>query len=230
MNGRSRKSDTSPARSRSRIRTAKPDRSSDNPGFAFESCLTNFARFTMVISGPCLASWSISRICAGKLWHRKQKWTIIRKSSGWRNPPYSVGVRKCPLLEGAGMFTDGNKSNARFDRPSAPGGRRSPQKPGLTPDRSTIPGEARRTAPLAGANQRPVSQYGTAEEILHVFTPGENEVWDAADFEQAPSSQEEARKANPAALTPIRPVAGFALGESAVADQAALLAAGKQGE
>ena len=128
------------------------------------------------------------------------------------------------------MFTDGNKSNSRFDRPSAPGGRRSPQKPGLTPDRSTIPGEARRTAPLAGANQRPVSQYGTAQESLHVYTPGENGVWDAADFEQAPASQEEVRKANPAALTPIRPVAGFALGESAVADQAALLAAGKQGE
>ncbi len=128
------------------------------------------------------------------------------------------------------MFTDGNKSKTRFERPAAPGGRKSPQKPGMTPDRSTIPGESRRTAPRAGSNQRPVSQYGTAEEILHVFTPGDNGVWDKGDFEQAPSSQEENRKANPAALTPIRPVAGFALGESAVVDQAALLAAGKQAE
>jgi hypothetical protein len=100
----------------------------------------------------------------------------------------------------------------------------------MTPDRSTIPGESRRTAPPAGANQRPVSQYGTAQEILQVFTPGENGVWDKSDFEQAPSSQEEERKANPAALTPIRPVAGFALGESAAVDQVALLEAGKQGE
>lgn len=128
------------------------------------------------------------------------------------------------------MFTDGNKSKLRFERPAAPGGRKSPQKPGQTPDRSTIPGEMRRTAPRSGSNQRPVSQYGTAQEILHVFTPGENKVWDKGDFEQAPASEEENRKANPAVLTPIRPVAGFALGESALVDQVALLEAGKQGE
>lgn len=128
------------------------------------------------------------------------------------------------------MFTDGNKSKLRYKRPAAPGGRKSPQKPGMTPDRSTIPGEMRHTAPSPGSNQRPISQYGTAQEILHAFTPGENRVWDKGDFEQAPSSQEENRKADPANLTPIRPVAGFALGESAAVDHAALLEAGKQGE
>ena len=128
------------------------------------------------------------------------------------------------------MFTDDNKKRNQAERPSAPGGRMSPQKPGQTPDRSTIPGEMRRTAPRSGSNQRPVSQYGTAQEILKVFTPGENGAWDKGDFEQAPASQEEERKANPAALTPARPVAGFALGESALVDQAALLDAGKQGE
>ena len=128
------------------------------------------------------------------------------------------------------MFTDDNKTKNRSQRPATPGGRKSPQKPGMTPDRSTIPGEMHRTAPRAGSNQRPVSQYGTAQEILQVFTPGEDGVWDKGDFEQGPASEEEERKANPAVLTPIRPVAGFALGESALVDQAALLDAGKQGE
>jgi len=128
------------------------------------------------------------------------------------------------------MFADGNKSKTRFERPATPGGRKSPQKPGQTPDRSTIAGESRRTAPRSGSNQRPIAQYGTAEEILGVFTPGENGVWDKGDFEQAPSTQEEQRKANPAELTPNRPVAGFALGESAQVDQIALLEAGRQGE
>ena len=128
------------------------------------------------------------------------------------------------------MFTDDNKNDKHSRQPAAPGGRKSPQKPGQTPDRSTISGEMRRTAPPSGSNQRPISQYGTAQEIMKVFTPGENGVWDKGDFEQASASEEEERKANPAVLTPNRPVAGFALGESALVDQAALLDAGKQGE
>ncbi len=112
----------------------------------------------------------------------------------------------------------------------APGGRRSPQKPGMTPDYSTITGQAVEVAPPATSKLRPISQYGTAQEIMQVFTPGADGVWDKTDFEQAPSSYQEQRTAHPAALTPIRPVPGFALGESSGTDLAALTEAGKQGE
>lgn len=65
---------------------------------------------------------------------------------------------------------------------------------------------------------------------MRVFRPGADGVWTKELFEQAPASDEEQRKANPAALTPIRPVPGFALGTSSGADLAAQLEAGKQGE
>lgn len=65
---------------------------------------------------------------------------------------------------------------------------------------------------------------------MRVFRPGADGVWTKERFEQAPSSDEEQRKANPAALTPIRPVPGFALGTSSGADLTAQLEAGKQGE
>jgi hypothetical protein len=100
----------------------------------------------------------------------------------------------------------------------------------MTPDYSTITGEAREVAPPAASLQRPVSQYGTAQEIMDVFNPGADGVWDKTDFEQAPTSDEERRKALPTALTPIRPVPGFALGQSSGTDLAALMDAGKQGE
>jgi len=130
------------------------------------------------------------------------------------------------------MFTEKSQAGwrARRQRQPAPGARRSPQKPGMTPDRSTIIGQAREVAPPATSRQRPLSQYGTAQEILRVFTPGADGVWDKSDFEQAPTSDEERRKALPTNLTPMRPVPGFALGESSGTDLAALMEAGKQGE
>jgi hypothetical protein len=100
----------------------------------------------------------------------------------------------------------------------------------MTPDYSTITGQAREVAPPVTSVQRPLSQNGTAQEIMRVFTPGADGVWDKSDFEQAPTSEEERRKALPTALTPIRPVPGFALGESSGTDLAALMDAGKQGE
>jgi hypothetical protein len=129
------------------------------------------------------------------------------------------------------MFTDKSQmGRSRTYRQPAPGGRRSPQKPGMTPDYSTITGQANDVAPPATTVRRPISQYGTAQEIMQVFTPGADGVWDKTDFEQAPTSNEEQRKALPTALTPIRPVPGFALGESSGTDLAALMDAGKQGE
>jgi hypothetical protein len=100
----------------------------------------------------------------------------------------------------------------------------------MTPDFSSIPGEALPKAPRASNPRRPLSQYSTAQEIMRVFRPGADGVWTKERFEQAPSSDEEQRKANPAALTPIRPVPGFALGTSSGADLTAQLEAGKQGE
>lgn len=110
----------------------------------------------------------------------------------------------------------------------SPGGSRSPQRPGQTPDRSTIPGEMRQTMPRASDVRRPLSQYGTAQEIMQVFQPGSNGSWDKTDFEQTGASNEEMRKANPAELTPTRPVPGFALGTSAAVDRAAMLEAGQE--
>jgi hypothetical protein len=110
-----------------------------------------------------------------------------------------------------------------------PGGGRSPQRPGQTPDRSTIPGERRDRSPRVTSLLRPLSQYGTAEEIMQVFRP-HGDTWSKEDFEQTSASNEEMRKANPAELTPTRPVPGFALGVSSAVDSAAMLEAGKQGE
>ena len=112
----------------------------------------------------------------------------------------------------------------------APGGSRSPQRPGATPDRSTVPGHHSLTAPRAGELRRPISQYGSAQEIMSVYAPGADGSWDKDNFEQATVAPEEARKDHPANLTPSRPVPGFALGSSLVMDAAAALDAGKAGE
>ncbi len=130
------------------------------------------------------------------------------------------------------MTNDGSGVSSRPQKqnPPAPGGSRSPQQPGVTPDFSSIPGEQRARAPRATNPRRPLSQYGTTQEIMRVFTPAADGVWTKERFEQAPTSDEEERKANPAALTPVRPVPGFALGTSVNVDLAAALEAGKQGE
>jgi len=113
---------------------------------------------------------------------------------------------------------------------AAPGGSRSLQRPGLTPDRSTIPGHHMLAAPQASELRRPLSEYRTAAQIMSVYTPNADGSWDQDCFEQAPVSAEEARKAHPANLTPSRPVPGFALGTSLIMDAAAALDAGKAGE
>jgi hypothetical protein len=128
------------------------------------------------------------------------------------------------------MTNEGPGVSRQKRNPPAPGGNRSPQQPGVTPDFSSIPGEVRVPAPPAANIRRPLTQYGTAQEIMGVFRPGSDGLWAKERFEQAPVSDEEQRKANPVALTPIRPVPGFALGTSSGADLAAQLEAGKQGE
>lgn len=104
-------------------------------------------------------------------------------------------------------------SGGRFFAPEAPGAVRSPQVPGEVPDRSTIPDEGILPVPpvsVQGEPMRPLTQYGTAEEIMGVFE--KKPVDDPTRFEQAPPSYEEQRKAFAGRLrTPQRPTPGYAL-------------------
>jgi hypothetical protein len=65
--------------------------------------------------------------------------------------------------------------------------------------------------PLA-SNRRPLSEYGSAQRLLGLFTPAPGTELQASDWEQGPSAMEELRKADPALLTPIRPLGGVGLG------------------
>ena len=89
--------------------------------------------------------------------------------------------------------------------PPAPGAMTSPQVPGMVPDWTTVPTHIGEMTPGATSKARPLSQFGTAEELARVFRRIPGDQLQPADFEQAPASLEEMRKANPADLTPIRP-------------------------
>jgi hypothetical protein len=90
----------------------------------------------------------------------------------------------------------------------APGAMTSPQMPGATPNYTTIAGHIGEATPPASAKTRPLSQYGTAEEIAAVFKKKPMHQIQPEDFEQANASGEELRKVSPANLTPIRPLPG----------------------
>ncbi len=96
--------------------------------------------------------------------------------------------------------------------PPAPGATDSPQLPGMTPDQPDLPGTSRGSLPPVASNRRPLSEYGTAQRLLRLFTPEPGVELQASDWEQGPSATEELRKADPALLTPIRPLGGQALG------------------
>lgn len=104
-------------------------------------------------------------------------------------------------------------ANRSATTPKAPGGRRTPHRPGTVPDHSTIPGHffIQAPAPL-GAPIRPGSQYLTAES-LGDFLPTLDEIAEPADFEQAPSSDEEMRKALPWHTPPRRPTPWFSFSD-----------------
>jgi hypothetical protein len=112
-----------------------------------------------------------------------------------------------------------------FRSPDAPGAIVSPQRPGETPDRTDIEGQALSAAPpLAGPPLRPLTQYVTAQEIMDVF-PAPSEEAEPAEFEQAPASFQEKRKAYPWQLPPVRPTSVFALDQGVSAEPPALPAA-----
>jgi hypothetical protein len=76
----------------------------------------------------------------------------------------------------------------------------------MRPDRTTIPTHVDESIPPAAVKVRPLTQYGTAEELIGVFRRKPMAQLEPSDFEQAPATAEEMRKANPADLTPIRPL------------------------
>lgn len=96
--------------------------------------------------------------------------------------------------------------------PPAPGAESSPQRPGATPDTPDLKGRPRGSEPPLGNTMRPLTEYGTAQRLLHMFTPAPGTTLTAADWEQGPSSREEQLKAYPAMLTPVRPLSGYGLG------------------
>ncbi len=97
-------------------------------------------------------------------------------------------------------------------RPRAPGATDSPQLPGTTPDTPDLPGRSRGSLPPLRGNRRPLTEYGTAQRLLGLFTPRPDADLVAADWEQGDSAQEEQRKADTSLLTPERPLAGHGLG------------------
>lgn len=97
--------------------------------------------------------------------------------------------------------------------PTTPGGSISPQVPGARPDRSNIPGHNQLPVPPTPGVRRPLTQYGTAQEIMEVYAPKRGEAMEPARFEQATASWEEVRKAYPAQLPAQRPGPGHALSQ-----------------
>jgi hypothetical protein len=108
--------------------------------------------------------------------------------------------------------------------PQAPAAMSSPQLPGMTPDQPALPGRSRGSLPPLASNRRPLAEYGSAQRLLGLFTPAPGTELQASDWEQGPSATEELRKADPALLTPIRPLRGVGLGigrsTSAIAPEA----------
>jgi hypothetical protein len=96
--------------------------------------------------------------------------------------------------------------------PQAPAATTSPQRPGMTPDQPALPGRSRGSLPPLASNRRPLTEYGSAQRLLGLFTPAPGTELEASDWEQGSSSTEELRKADPALLTPIRPLDGVGLG------------------
>jgi hypothetical protein len=82
----------------------------------------------------------------------------------------------------------------------------------MTPDDPDLPGKPRGSLPPLASNRRPLTEYGTAQRLLRLFTPAPGTTLEASDWEQGPAAMEEMRKADPALVTPIRPLSGYALG------------------
>jgi hypothetical protein len=93
-----------------------------------------------------------------------------------------------------------------WKNPASPGASQSPHRPGMVPDRSTVPGHFGERVPRAVTKRRPLSQYGTAEELLLVYKQSPEDEIQPDDFNGASeASFDELRKAYPWDLPPVRP-------------------------
>lgn len=121
-------------------------------------------------------------------------------------------------------MSEARSANRSTTTPLAPGGLKTLLRPGDSPDRSTIPGQhfIQAPAPL-GAPIRPAAQYLTAQELSHAM-PVPDEDAAPSDFEQAPASFEENRKAYPWQNPPRRPTPWFTLGDGVAPTDPALAA------
>jgi hypothetical protein len=119
-------------------------------------------------------------------------------------------------------MSEAKPANRSTKTPDAPGGLKTLLKPGDMPDRSTIPGQwaVQAPAPL-GPPTRPAAQYLTAQELSNAM-PIPDEPAESSDFEQAPASFEENRKAYPWQNPPRRPTAWFTLGDGVAPSDPAL--------
>jgi hypothetical protein len=129
-----------------------------------------------------------------------------------------------------------NKAMRRMtpDLPEAPGAVSSPQVPGMTPDRTTVPGHEAEVPRRVGeeGKRKPLTESGTAQSMAAVYRPsGEHGVWQPRDFEQAPAAFEELRKVDFRLTPPQRPVPGYETVRAlAQREQRAALAAGEAAE
>lgn len=110
-----------------------------------------------------------------------------------------------------GVVVDDIADHETPTSPTTPGGSISPQAPGARPDRSNIPGHGQLPVPPTSGVRRPLTEYGTAQEIMGVYAPKPGEAMEPGRFEQATASWEEVRKAYPALLPAQRPGPGYAL-------------------
>jgi hypothetical protein len=100
--------------------------------------------------------------------------------------------------------------------PPAPGAFASPQMPGEVPDRSSVPGHhALAVPPATRPIRRPLTEYGTAQRIMHMYRAAPGEEMNPKRFESLPVSDEEARKFDPDLGRPVRPLPGYMLGRGA---------------
>ncbi|MBA2277918.1 MAG: hypothetical protein H0W06_09180 [Chloroflexia bacterium] len=96
---------------------------------------------------------------------------------------------------------------------AAPGAVDSPQEPGQVPDRSSVPAHGQVPVPVDPIGRRPLTEYGTAQRIMHVYAVESGQEDDPARFEQATASYEEMRKAYPALGMADSPAPGYMLSE-----------------
>ena len=137
-------------------------------------------------------------------------------------------------IEDLAATLDGTASDDGPPAPPAPGAVASPQDPGMVPDRSTVPGHHGVTVPdRVDPVRRPLTEYGTAQRIVDIYAAVPGKEMDPTRYKGPPVSNEEARKVEPNLGTPVRPVAGYALGRNAAPALAApaateALAAGEE--